>query len=276
MLKQDLVELASRIIAHLPRSYGIYAPLSRYVDRFAGDNNMDPETNGEYSILSKVIPQCDVVFDVGANEGQWTSRVKTANPTCEIHAFEPASMTFEILKKNVGDRGVRCCQLAMGDAIGTLPLLNRKRHTYLNSFYHARGEHIEAMATNTETVSVATLDSYCEKEGISKIDFLKADVEGHELAVLRGARRLLTNRAIQFIQFEYHATWIYARTFLKDVFDLLHPAGYNIYKMLGGPKLLHLGRYSQDLDTFRYSNYFVARDNISSRGIKIYDAKHMT
>jgi len=276
MLKQKLVEVASRIVAHLPRSYGIYSPLSRYVDKFAGDNNMDPETNGEYAILRKVIPRCNVVFDVGANEGQWASRASGLNPNCQIHAFEPASSTFEVLKENVAERGVICRRMAMGDSVGTLPLLNRRGYSYLSSFYHARGEGIEQITTEVENVSVDNLDNYCQREKISKIDFLKVDVEGHEFAVLRGASGLLTNRRIEFIQFEYHATWIYSRTYLKDAFELLQPAGYHIYKMLGASKLLHLNRYSQDIDTFRYSNYFAGRDPISLPGIKIYDAKHMT
>jgi len=276
MFKEKLVSLASHIITLLPRSHGIYAPFSKYVDKFAGDNNMDPETNGEYCILRKFIPRCDVIFDVGANEGQWTSRASEANPGCQIHAFEPASSTFKILKEHVAQRGAICRQLAMGDTIGTLPLLNRKGYSYLNSFYRARGKGIEAIATDQENVSVDTLDSYCQRGGISKIDFLKVDVEGHEFAVLRGASELLASRRIKFIQFEYHATWIYSRTYLKDIFELLQPAGYHIYKMLGGSKLLYLKSYSQDIDTFRYSNYFAGSDEISLPGIKIYDAKHMT
>jgi hypothetical protein len=52
------------------------------------------------------------------------------------------------------------------------------------------------------TVKVLTLDSFCEQRSIEKIDLLKVDVEGFEIEVFKGAKRMLENKNIQIIAFE--------------------------------------------------------------------------
>lgn len=53
------------------------------------------------------------------------------------------------------------------------------------------------------SVSVSTLDAYCQSHKIHRIDFLKIDTEGFEIQVLRGARSLIEQDAIDFVQLEH-------------------------------------------------------------------------
>jgi hypothetical protein len=51
-------------------------------------------------------------------------------------------------------------------------------------------------------VPITTLDAHAEAEGLDRIDFLKVDVEGFELGVIRGARRLLGSKRIATVMLE--------------------------------------------------------------------------
>ena len=66
-----------------------------------------------------------------------------------------------------------------------------------------------------------TLDSYVDRAGPDHVTLVKIDTEGHDLAVMRGAQTLFTEQRISIAQFEYNHRWIYARCYLRDVFDLL-------------------------------------------------------
>lgn len=57
-------------------------------------------------------------------------------------------------------------------------------------------------------VAVSTLDDEVEKLGWPKVSMVKIDAEGHDFFVLRGARKLLGRKQIDFIQFECNSTWI--------------------------------------------------------------------
>src|SRR5258708_1156157 len=66
-----------------------------------------------------------------------------------------------------------------------------------------------------------TIDNFCKINNISNIDFLKIDVEGHELSVLKGAQYMLTNKHIKIIQFEFNSHNVYSRVFLRDFYLML-------------------------------------------------------
>ena len=60
-----------------------------------------------------------------------------------------------------------------------------------------------------------------DEKKIDDIDFIKIDVEGHELAVLQGAVNMINQNRIKVIQFEFNVANILSRVFLKDFYDLL-------------------------------------------------------
>lgn len=61
-----------------------------------------------------------------------------------------------------------------------------------NSLYRRQGLRLGlAPQSREEVVRVELLNSYCQRAEIQAIDFLKIDVEGHELEVLKGAADML-------------------------------------------------------------------------------------
>lgn len=102
-----------------------------------------------------------------------------------------------------------------------------------------RGSH-DTLATAVENplnsgasveVEALTGDSYCRREGIDRIDLLKVDTEGHDLAVLQGFDGMLSTGRVDVVQFEFTLYAVYARTWLRDFYDMLTPYGYRIGKL---------------------------------------------
>ena len=112
-----------------------------------------------------------------------------------------------------------------------------------------------------EKVKIGTLSNYCSENHISNIDFIKIDVEGHELEVIKGGRELFENQRVNMIQFEYGGTYLDSRTFLRDVFEFFSDLNYSFYKLFPFPKLLaHVSSYDVSYENFQYSNWIVIRN----------------
>ena len=119
----------------------------------------------------------------------------------EIHSFEPnrnlinqQQNSFKNKKKIIFNN------FALGEIEGRSDL----HITKISSQSSFDTKYIENKSDiqKTETVSVKTLDWYCEKNKIDYINFLKIDCEGFDLSVLKGATRLLSNNKIKFIKIE--------------------------------------------------------------------------
>lgn len=121
-----------------------------------------------------------------------------------------------------------------------------------NSLYKKEG--LVSSQGKEEKIRLDTLNHYCLDRGISHIDIPKLDVEGHELSVLKGGRRLLDEGRIRFVQFEYGGIYIDARVLLKDMFDILQKFGYQMHKIFY-KELRPVVRYDQRLENFQYSNW---------------------
>ncbi|GAB4036834.1 FkbM family methyltransferase [Spirosoma gilvum] len=164
--------------------------------------------------LRQVIRQPNpLCFDVGANQGQTIQLLQQcfANPV--IHAFEPASKTFNALTSQSFGPNVSLHQLAFGEQAGTAEFRNYEQ-SELSSFLAVNPDKSENIffgeqVASVESVTVETLDSFCAAQGIAKIDLLKIDTQGFELPVLRGATRLLTEKRIGALLLELNFAPIY-------------------------------------------------------------------
>lgn len=172
-----------------------------------------------------------VVFDVGANEGNWLTSVLRIAPDARLHAFEPQPALAE--KIRVRARGVEVTNAAIGEHPGTLTLYDYADHPGSSHASLLPGviDGVHGGTPRSTAVPVIRLDDYCQEHSIEAIDLLKIDVEGFELAVLRGAHRLLQAGKVAAIQFEFNEMNVVSRIFLRDFFQLLGP-GYRLYRVL--------------------------------------------
>jgi hypothetical protein len=91
------------------------------------------------------------------------------------------------------------------------------------------------LPVSDETVATVTLDDYCARCGIDRIDVLKVDVEGAESLVLAGAADLLARRAIAVVLIEVtDVTLSAAGATSLDLLDILEGAALRTYVLEEG------------------------------------------
>jgi FkbM family methyltransferase len=253
-----------RTLFHSVPAYNrsLYELCARYVDRFNGDNNSDPEKNGEYSFLRSELPKIrrgGAVFDVGANIGNWAAFALSINPQIHLHCFEPSKATFAKLNQKQWPSNVCLNNLGVGEVEGMLELNLVEDGSGLNSLYLRRGI-VHATAIHTEKVLFTTIDKYCESHAVRNIHLIKVDVEGHELAVFKGMTQMLSQGRVHAIQFEYGGCNLDARVYLGDIWELIESYGFRFYKLYPeGPRRME--KYMQALETFKYSNWIACHES---------------
>jgi FkbM family methyltransferase len=217
--------------------------------------------SGEAGVLARladVLPPNPLVVDVGANLGAYARLVLDHFPSATVHCFEPVAATFSKLEGALGtESGVQLHRVALGDEDGMATLYSSGlAGDNLASLHPNRSE-----GRTEEAVQVRRLDAVAAEVGITRIDFLKVDAEGHDLFVLRGAGSLL--ESLRAVQFEFSDANVASRTFLRDFYDLL--AGrFDLYRILRDG-ILPLGPYRSTLEVFVPANYLaLVRDDGSS------------
>ena len=124
----------------------------------------------------------DIVVDAGANIGTFTATAALrVGPHGRVHAFEPHPQTFRAIKRTIQlnrFQNVDCHDMAPSDRSRLARISNLGRKDDCN--------HLVDEFSEGHDVSLTTLAEFMARENLSRIDLLKIDVEGHELAVLRG------------------------------------------------------------------------------------------
>lgn len=180
----------------------------------------------ERSAASGLIHQhkCRFLWDVGANVGLWTLHLASLAPTAIVTSFEPDPDNIKWLEKNISLNGllnrVAVRPVAVSNKIGTADFFADKYSGSTGSLEQSFNfiEKHYGVSRSVIRVPVITLDQELD-HAVSPPDFLKIDVEGHELAVLQGARRLLAQHR-PIILLEVNNT-------VGQVADLLREYGYS-------------------------------------------------
>lgn len=226
----------------------------------------DLHSNGESSLQRWVLdmspPGRDLhVIDVGANVGRWSVAMLSAaqeagrSGDLDLHAFEPSAYTFERLETTLHGHQASLQQMALSDTAGSSLLHVSAPGAGTNSLHTLPGVSPSGPA---EEVTTMTLGSYAERAGLEQLALVKIDTEGHDLAVLRGARELFASQRISVAQFEYNHRWIYARCYLRDAFELVEPLGYRVGKLTPAGVEFYPS-WDPELETFIEGNYVACR-----------------
>lgn len=156
----------------------------------------------ELALMRESVAAGDDVIDVGANIGYWTTAMAGAvGPSGRVFAFEPLAGTYRLLQKNVLANylhNVALFNVALSDRDGEALLAADRSQTHQSHLVANAGP-----ATEAVPVMLSTLDRFEPQLRLDRLSFLKIDVEGHEVAVLRGAKKLLS-RATPTVLAEYN------------------------------------------------------------------------
>jgi FkbM family methyltransferase len=163
---------------------------------------------GEQNLIRKRLAYARNVFDVGANVGVWTVLMSKFNPSARIHSFEPNIAIFNLLEVNVKENScgnVALINAAVSDQEGTVLFEVPMSASIFGRIVPTEqpidddGRFLNARASQILCLRLA---DYCRKAGVAEIDFMKIDVEGHELAALRGLQPFLSERRVRSLYVE--------------------------------------------------------------------------
>lgn len=185
-----------------------------------------------------------VIIDVGANIGIMTLLLARL-PGATVYAFEPGTRAFECLRRNVAQNGltrVTPIHAGLSDKEGDQFLgppsgeqhpRYRKGSLKTGVFSVHAAQESRLARQFGEMAHFSTLDAFCEREGLQRLDFIKIDVEGHEPQVLQGGCRTL-QRLRPVCQVEFNTmTASLAHSDPGRVFTLLQELGYGVHRYDG-------------------------------------------
>lgn len=165
----------------------------------------------------------DIVVDAGAHIGVFTVlAAKRVGDNGGVIAIEPEKKNLENLRKNIEINGFNNVTVV---PTGLWNRRNRKR------LYLARSSIVHSLvhsSNKTEEIEVDALDNILEKLGVSKVDFIKMDIEGAEIQALAGMKRTLKTNDVNLAIAAYHI--VNGNQTCKIVIPWLERAGFDVHE----------------------------------------------
>ncbi len=182
------------------------------------------------SLVKKEIEKDSWILDIGANIGYYTLLFsRLAGLGGRVFAFEPDPENFFVLKSNLENNNISNViaeSVAVGESSGELKLF-RNLENAGDSRVFSVASHIPA-----ETIAVIKLDDYFKEEDVAKIKFVKIDVQGFEIAVLRGMKKILGATGNLKVMVEFWPKAIAAAGFNpREFFTIFRESGFSIFRI---------------------------------------------
>jgi FkbM family methyltransferase len=196
------------------------------IERRMLSRSYEPDTLG---VVARFVKPGMSVLDIGANVGAITfALAKAVGPTGHVVAFEPGPPIFAKLQQNLrinpGLTTVEAHMLGVADVEGKL-MWQESQSDPGNASIHW----IDTQRP-VQSVEVTTIDAFTERANLAAIHFIKIDVEGMELKVLKGGAESI-RRHRPAIYFESSLCDEEQRTAARGIEDLLGSMGYRLYKV---------------------------------------------
>jgi FkbM family methyltransferase len=174
-----------------------------------------------------------VFFDIGANLGLFTlTAARRVGPTGRVYAFEPSQREAQHLRHNIelnGLTNVTIVTQAVSDQCGTtrFAIAADGGHNSLMKNAHPQ-QQIQAW----QEVELITLDAFIAAHKVPQVYFMKIDVEGAEVNVLRGASHLLNSPQPPVILCEFcDATAAGFNSSGRALYDTFVSFGYQLFSL---------------------------------------------
>lgn len=200
----------------------------------------------DFSILERL--KINTYVDIGTNKGEYVNFLKTKAK--KIYCFEPIRESYELLIKLFNSNKFLIKNIALGNKSKSLkintPLYRNNRNEVVAFAYNQSSLIKKFKDSITQKVIVKRGDDLLLKE--KKIDFIKIDVEGFELEVLKGLKQtIIKNFPILLIEIEHR----HSNNFI-NTFKFLSDFNYKVYYVskIGSLKKIHF----QDLKIFLKKN----------------------
>lgn len=182
-----------------------------------------------YDEAIRYIRPDSTILDVGSNFGQMSIEFSKAAANVEVHAFEAQARVFDVLQKNILANKVSNVQTyynAVFDCDGVdmfFPEADLRRFSSFGSYG------LDLQAKTGRVVRGITIDSLTFS---SPVSFMKIDIQGSDLAAMRGAVKTIQRYQMPII-FEYEEEFqADFNTCFQDYLDFVHSIGYKFVKTI--------------------------------------------
>jgi FkbM family methyltransferase len=223
------IEIVEDIVMISSKELNIKIICNRFDERIAPIEilNFKNYEKGDSDMIFRLVNDSDTVFDIGGNLGWYSIGLYKNKKDIVIHAFEPIPSTYKCLKENVKINGANI-------VVNNFGLSDKKQECTF--YFHKEGSGNASAAImddardNLEVQCMLdTLDNYFDETNLSKLDFIKCDVEGAELLTLKGGFKTIKNhKPIVFAEmlrkwsekFNYHP---------NEIIELFRSIGYGCF-----------------------------------------------
>jgi FkbM family methyltransferase len=229
---------SKRLTLYKTKTGDYYLPTDAMADAVANAIKTDAIFDEEIvNIATKYIQRGTVVLDVGSNFGQMS--ILFSNLVGEkgmVHAFDADDWIFEILKKNIAANGK---ESIVTPHFGAVHDVNDETLLYPVQDFEKFGSYgsygIDPTATAGRKVKSYTIDSLNIEGAIS---FMKVDVQGGDLNVLKGAVKTIEKNKMPILfEYEYQVEDDFGLCF-QDYVDFVRSINYKFHKVVNGHNYL--------------------------------------
>lgn len=193
-----------------------------------------------------------VFFDVGANTGLFSLRAAAKSSKIQVHAFDPIKLNTALLLSSIeinSLENITVNQTCVGDYDGMVEFSVSSDSAYSSIKDSGRkSEHKKIK------LPIIKLDTYIENNSISKIDFMKIDVEGAEMMVIEGASAVFHNNVkpkLMMIEL-YDKNLVAFNTSVKEIVIFVEKLGYSTHILIGDK----LETYNNEIHANKIYNIF--------------------
>jgi len=204
----------------------------------------------EYEIVSAIakhkLSKNPVFFDIGANVGVQTLQLKEYFKNCIVHSFEPTNFGYNKLRNNILLNPDFKKKIFINQTFLTNKKNNIPKNVYaswnLQNKNTIHKKHFGSLK-KTNNANSFKLDNYIKNKKIKNIDFIKLDVDGHELDVLKSGYKFLKKKKVPII-FEV-APYLYKEHGYThyDLINLFEELGYRFYNIHNLKKIINIHKF---------------------------------
>ena len=189
-------------------------------------------------LLKKILKPGDVFLDLGANVGYFSLLVANNFPSVKITSFEPVTALFQFMNENISLNNIKNIS-AINTAVGEK---NEEKELFVSSPDNAgmsSFQQPENYSGKKERVKVVTIDDWFKTSGLPKIDLIKIDIEGSELAALKGMKEVLQKqKPVLMVEINPETLKMFNLKPL-DIYDYLKQFNFEGFLILENYRLKH-------------------------------------
>lgn len=180
--------------------------------------------------------QIDTVLDIGGNVGRFSKTMEYLFPNANIRAFEPLTTCFNQMRDLMkGYKNFEGYNIGLGSVESELDM-EESNHNPSSSLLPMADLHKDAFPKaaggSTKKVQVKRLDDIAPGLGLGDSIFIKVDVQGYELEVIRGGLDTFAKAKLLMLELSFQELYE-GQPFFDDIYELIKPLGFRFYGNMG-------------------------------------------